>query len=100
MSHGLDNFYGLLFFHFISVQIIPLVQHSSGDSFSAGFGSAWRAGHTGPYALQLAREPAVAASVHDAGQNRTIVPSEATAAISFRLVGGQDCKQFWQAAQP
>jgi len=44
MSHGLDHFYGLLFFHFISVQIIPLVQHSSGDSSAAGFCSAWRAG--------------------------------------------------------
>lgn len=40
-----------------------------------------------------------AITCRDAGQNRTIVPSEATAAISFRLVGGQDCKQFWQAAQ-
>ena len=40
-----------------------------------------------------------AITCRDAGQNRTIVPSEATAAISFRLVGGQDCKQFWQAVQ-
>jgi len=40
-----------------------------------------------------------AITCRDAGQNRTIVPSEATAAISFRLVGGQDCKQVWQAVQ-
>ncbi len=40
-----------------------------------------------------------AISCRDAAQNRTIVPSEATAAISFRLVGGQDASVIWAAAQ-
>ena len=40
-----------------------------------------------------------AITCRDAGQNRTIVPCEAMAAISFRLVGGQDAQAFWQAVQ-
>ena len=40
-----------------------------------------------------------AITCRDAGTNRTIVPCEATAAVSFRLVGGQDEHAFWQAAQ-
>jgi acetylornithine deacetylase/succinyl-diaminopimelate desuccinylase-like protein len=40
-----------------------------------------------------------AITCRDAGQNRTIVPCEATAAISFRLVGGQDARAFWAAVQ-
>ncbi len=40
-----------------------------------------------------------AITCRDAGANRTIVPSEATAAISFRLVGGQDAGAFWEAVQ-
>lgn len=40
-----------------------------------------------------------AITCRDAGQNRTIVPCEATAAVSFRLVGGQDAPAFWQAVQ-
>ena len=40
-----------------------------------------------------------AITCRDAGQNRTIVPCEATAAVSFRLVGGQDAAAFWQAVQ-
>ena len=40
-----------------------------------------------------------AITCRDAGANRTIVPCEATAAISFRLVGGQNAPAFWQAVQ-
>jgi len=40
-----------------------------------------------------------AITCRDAGANRTIVPCEATAAISFRLVGGQNAQAFWQAVQ-
>ncbi|MFM7246923.1 MAG: M20/M25/M40 family metallo-hydrolase [Actinomycetota bacterium] len=40
-----------------------------------------------------------AITCRDAGANRTIVPCEATAAISFRLVGGQDPDAFWTAVQ-
>lgn len=40
-----------------------------------------------------------AITCRDAGANRTIVPCEATAAVSFRLVGGQDAQAFWQAVQ-
>jgi acetylornithine deacetylase/succinyl-diaminopimelate desuccinylase-like protein len=40
-----------------------------------------------------------AITCRDAGANRTIVPCEATAAISFRLVGGQDAARFWAAVQ-
>ena len=40
-----------------------------------------------------------AITCRDASANRTIVPCEATAAISFRLVGGQNAPAFWQAVQ-
>jgi acetylornithine deacetylase/succinyl-diaminopimelate desuccinylase-like protein len=40
-----------------------------------------------------------AITCRDAGANRTIVPCEARAAISFRLVGGQNAQAFWQAVQ-
>jgi acetylornithine deacetylase/succinyl-diaminopimelate desuccinylase-like protein len=40
-----------------------------------------------------------AITCRDAGANRTIVPCEATAAVSFRLVGGQNAQAFWQAVQ-
>jgi len=40
-----------------------------------------------------------AITCRDAGANRTIVPCEATAAISFRLVGGQDSLAVWEAVQ-
>ena len=40
-----------------------------------------------------------AITCRDAAANRTIVPCEATAAVSFRLVGGQDSLVVWDAVQ-
>jgi acetylornithine deacetylase/succinyl-diaminopimelate desuccinylase-like protein len=39
-----------------------------------------------------------AITCRDAARNRTIIPCEASAAISLRIVGGQDPERIWRAA--